>query len=43
MAKKISKKKSIAKWISGVNSKKAINNPQYERNKRGGIRLTANS
>lgn len=40
---KISKTNSIKKWIKGVNSKKNINNPTYERNKRGGIRLTGNS
>lgn len=42
MAKRISKKTSIKKWISGQNNKKAINNASssYSTNQRGGIRLT---
>lgn len=42
MAKRISKKTSIKKWISGINNKKAINNQSisYNTNQRGGIRMT---
>lgn len=42
MAKRISKKASIKKWISGNKNKKAINNADnwYNTNQRGGIRLT---
>lgn len=43
MARRISKRKSIQKWISGNNNKKLINNQDksYSTNQRGGIRLTA--
>lgn len=43
MAKKHSKKGNIKQWKKGINNTKAINNPSYARNTRGGIRLTANS
>lgn len=43
MGHQISKQHSITAWIAGNNNKKDINKLGYERNKRGGIRLTGNS
>lgn len=40
MAKKLSKKGNIKKWKSGINNVKVINNANYSKDKRGGIRLT---
>ena len=40
--KMIGKKKNIGKWKAGINNNKIINQATYSRNKRGGIRLTAN-
>lgn len=38
-AKKLSKKKNIKNWKKGINNNKIVNDVEYPKNMRGGIRL----